>query len=369
MPGKDTQTQNQNSVTSPYEPTKPLLQDILNKYGSMNTSVTPGQSSALTNLSTAASGIPNFGNSSSDAIKNLFGSSTAPQVGMLGDAYRTLQGNLGSTASGAGLNPYSTPGFSDAINTMTNDITNQTKGVFAGSGRDPSGAGSFAQSLGRGLTQGIAPTIANQYNQNAARMDAANNTLFGGAGSTATGITGQQQVPLTNAANAVGLLPAAAQAYLAPGTAQLGAANAQFQQPYGNLSALLNPVAGIAGLGGQSSGTSTTTQPQNTLSNILGGALGGTGILSATGAFGPAGWLPALSDERAKDDIEPVGKLNDGQKVYRYKIKGSPKTEIGLLAQEVGRRNPDAVGHIGMGLLGVDYHRATDKAAAMERAA
>jgi hypothetical protein len=61
-------------------------------------------------------------------------------------------------------NPYNTPGFSDAINTMTSDITNQVNGSFAGAGRDFSGANQMA--LGRGLTSGLAPTIAAQYNQN-----------------------------------------------------------------------------------------------------------------------------------------------------------------------------------------------------------
>jgi hypothetical protein len=93
------------------------------------------------------------------------------------------------------------------------------------------------------------------------------------------------------------------------------------------------------------------------MSNILGGGMGALGMLSM------------LSDERAKDNIEKVGKLDDGQAVYRYNYKGSPVTHIGLLAQEVAKHNPSAVSHMGMGLLGVDYHRATDKAAAMERAA
>lgn len=356
MPGQDQKTTTQNSVSAPWAPAQPMLQDLLSKYGGQNTDVTAGQTGALSNLTSAASGIPNFGASSSDAIKNLFGSSTAPQVGMLSDAYKTLQGNLGATASGANLDPYSTPGFSDAIKTMTSDITNNVKGVYAGSGRDPSGAGSFAQSLGRGLTQGIAPTIANQFNTNASRMDAANNTIFGGAGSTATGITGQQEVPLTNAANAIGMIPNASTAYTTPGATQLGAANAAYQQPWTNLAALLNPVAGIAGLGGQNSGTSTTTQPQSTLSNVIGGTSAGVGLLSL------------LSDKRAKEEIAPIGMLNDGQTVVRFRYKGDAPMRIGLLAQDVAEREPEAVTNVG-GMLTVDHRKATERAAEMGRAA
>jgi lysozyme family protein len=50
------------------------------------------------------------------------------------------------------------------------------------------------------------------------------------------------------------------------------------------------------------------------------------------------------SDRRLKDNIEPIGKLFDGQNVYRYNFKGDDKKQIGLMAQEVEKRYPDAVG-------------------------
>lgn len=335
-----------------------MLMDLLNRYGGQSTDVTAGQRDAIGNLTSAASGIPNFGASSSDAIKNLFSSSTTPQVGMLNDAFTRLRTNLDPTARGENLDPYSTPGFSDAIARMTRDITNNTKAVYAGSGRDPSGAGSFAGSLGRGLTEGIAPVIANQYNTNAARMDSANNTLFGGAGSTASGVTGLNQIPLTNAAGAVGLLPGAASAYTVPGTTQLGAENTAFQQPWTNLAALLGPLAGIAGLGSQSTGqgTSDTTQQHSVLSNIIGGATGAAGIASLL-----------RSDKRAKEEISSIGMLNDGQEVVRFRYKGSPTMRIGLLAQDVADFEPDAVYNVG-GMLSVDHRKATDRAAEIGRA-
>lgn len=354
MPGQTQQTQqtSQNTTTNPYAPTQPALQKLIDQYGQQSTDVTGAQKSALDNLTSSASGIPNFGSNASGAVSNLFNSSTAPQVGMLQGALGSLQGQLGGAANPANNNPYNTPGFSDALKTMTQDITNSTKGVYAGSGRDPSGAGSFAQSLGRGLTQGEAPTLANQYNTNVANQQGAASTLFGAAGNTASGITGQQQVPLANASNAIGLLPGAATAYTAPGATQLGAANTAYQTPYGNLAQMLAPISGIAGLGGQStgSGTSTTTQPQNMWSNIMAGGLG----LSAL-----------LSDERLKENKREVGKLHDGQKIYAYNFKGSPRTEIGLLAQKVKKTHPEAVGMLG-GMMTVDYGKATKDA---ERAA
>ena len=66
-----------------------------------------------------------------------------------------------------------------------------------------------------------------------------------------------------------------------------------------------------------------------------------------------------MSDERLKEGIAPVGKLNDGQTVYSYRYKGDPRTQIGLLAQEVERVHPDAVARHPSGLRMVDYRRAT----------
>jgi endosialidase-like protein len=116
----------------------------------------------------------------------------------------------------------------------------------------------------------------------------------------------------------------------------------------------------------QGSGTSTTTMPQSTFGNILGGLLGGTGLLSNMGAFGPSGWLLS-SDERVKDDVEEVGKMHDGQSIYRFRYKGDPTMRIGLLAQEVAEHEPDAVHKLPIGILAVDHKLATDRAVRMGR--
>jgi hypothetical protein len=79
----------------------------------------------------------------------------------------------------------------------------------------------------------------------------------------------------------------------------------------------------------------TGTPASNSTSSFLGGGLGIAGLgLQAASLF---------SDERLKDDITPVGKLADGQNVYSYRYKGSPTTQIGLLAQEVEQLHPEAV--------------------------
>ena len=88
------------------------------------------------------------------------------------------------------------------------------------------------------------------------------------------------------------------------------------------------------------------------------GLLGG--VLGAGASLGGA--YMKYSDERLKENIEPVGELFDGQGVYRYNYKGDPTPQIGLMAQEVLEDHPDAVADIG-GFLAVDYLKATDYAA------
>ena len=94
-----------------------------------------------------------------------------------------------------------------------------------------------------------------------------------------------------------------------------------------------------------------------------GGGGGSSGLGDAIKVAGQVASLFAMSDARLKDNIEPVGKLYDGQPVYRYDMNGGP-TQIGLMAQEAGLRRPDAVGERG-GYMTLDYDRATEDAAGL----
>lgn len=87
----------------------------------------------------------------------------------------------------------------------------------------------------------------------------------------------------------------------------------------------------------------------------------GTGALSgSTTTTTQPGSL--FSDERLKEDIEPIGKTFDGQNIVKFRYKGDKKTQIGLIAQDVEKKHPNAVGLAG-GYRTVDYDKATDDAA------
>jgi hypothetical protein len=192
----------------------------------------------------------------------------------------------------------------------------------------------------------------------------------------------------TSAANqAAGLLPSVDALRYAPASNLLQVGGLQQQQAQQNLEAAqqyfqdqqqtpwqaLSQFAAFPTAIGSQGGTSVTQGTQKTetsgpsaLQSILG--LGTSLLGLGTGMGGTLGGtaLKSLfaSDERLKEDVRPVGELDDGQKVYSYRYKGDDRTQIGLLAHEVAEKRPDAVGLIGLGdLMGVDYGKATDDAA------
>ena len=94
------------------------------------------------------------------------------------------------------------------------------------------------------------------------------------------------------------------------------------------------------------------------VAQFLAGIAEGTGALSGstTTTTQPAGFF---SDERLKEDVKKIGKTNDGQPIYSYKYKGDDRTQIGLMAQDVEKTHPEAVGLMS-GYKTVDYKKATE---------
>lgn len=86
----------------------------------------------------------------------------------------------------------------------------------------------------------------------------------------------------------------------------------------------------------------------------------GTGALSGstTTTQQPGGFF---SDKRLKKDVKEIGETHDGQPIYSYKYKGDDRTQIGLMAQDVEKKHPEAVGVMG-GYKTVDYKKATEDA-------
>ena len=140
------------------------------------------------------------------------------------------------------------------------------------------------------------------------------------------------------------------QAGLTGAQAQLQAGAAQQQTQQAALSALYNQYLQQQGYPFQ-------------VAQFLGNIAMGTGALSGSGTTQtqPSSFF---SDERLKDNIQPIGETYDGQKIVKFNYKGNPQKQIGLVAQDVETKHPEAVGLAG-GFKTVDYDAATKDAASM----
>lgn len=126
----------------------------------------------------------------------------------------------------------------------------------------------------------------------------------------------------------------------------------------GNIGALANQFDAlkVGSLGGQTGAGFQDTynqkfnadQQRAQAKNAMWGTIGSLAG-SAIGLF---------SDARLKENIVPVGKLDNGLTVYLFNFKGDNKKQIGLIAQEVKEVIPEAVSEKD-GYLTVNYELAT----------
>ena len=201
------------------------------------------------------------------------------------------------------------------------------------------------QLTGGQLYSGIASDAYNQamaaaQQQQGVGLEAAqaNRAALQQTGSTLAGLgTGAQQAALTGAQAQLG----AGQVEQQTGQAGLTALYNQFLQQQSYPFQVAQFLANIAeGTGALSGSTTTQTAPQS-----------------------------IFSDERLKEDMEPVGVGFDGANIYRFRYRGDPTFRVGFSAQEIARLHPEAVQVHPSGFLMVDYGRATEAAAGFARAA
>lgn len=72
------------------------------------------------------------------------------------------------------------------------------------------------------------------------------------------------------------------------------------------------------------------------------------------GLFGMGAAL--ISDEDAKTDARRVGKTDEGVPIYTYRYKAGGPRQMGVMAQDMQKKNPSAVQRVGE-MLAVDYGR------------
>jgi hypothetical protein len=259
MGGSTTSTNTQSSQTAPWLPAQGTLTGILSQLNGYlpNTGITGAQNNAINAIEGNANSTAQFAPAVNNVTSSLLaGGGALNQAPAVQAAYDQFKAQTNPLAGNTNYNPYNTPGFSDAINTLTSDITNQVNGQFAAAGRDLSPANS--QYLARGITQGVAPVIASQYNQNVQNQQNAAGNLYN-AGNTSAGIlSGLQQQQLANETAGVNNISAGLQATNSGPLATLAAESEKLGIPLQNLGLLANIGIPIAGLGSQSTGQSQT---------------------------------------------------------------------------------------------------------------
>jgi hypothetical protein len=231
----------------------------------------------------------------------------------LNNAFNSLSGNLGADLGAARAynnnlltSDYAPNPFLDSMIAQTDaSVMDRVNAQFSRAGQ----VGSSAQigSLGRELANA----------ENNLRFTDYNTWL------------GNQNTAVQNAAN----LSNAANAQYQPRAGRGGAASTAGTS---NATGLANAMAGLMG------GYNTTTGTQTSgggLGRILGSALGAV----------------IASDRRLKRDVVKVGELADGLGVYDYRYAWSDAPQRGVMADEVARLRPWALGPEIGGFATVDY--------------
>lgn len=296
-----------------------------------------------------------------------------------------------------------------------NPINQAATGLMAQSAQQVNPSDLNAQSINKylspylGTVLGSTEALINQQNQQAqqgALGTAINSGAFGGdrTGIAAANLNQQQELAAGNIYSGI-----ANQGYQsALGTAQQQQ-GVNLSAGQANRAALANAAQGLAGIGstayGESANTATglaglgtgaqgaalqgaqaqigagtlqqqTQQAKDTalynqflqqqsypfqIGQWLANISEGTGALSGsnTTTTQPGGFF---SDKRLKHDIKKIGKTYDGQHIYSYKMHGDDRTHVGLIAQEVEKKHPEATGVAGNYKI-VDYGKATEDAA------
>ena len=190
--------------------------------------------------------------------------------------------------------------------------------------------------------QAISPLYQQNYNQALATAQQQQGVGLGAAQAN--------RANLQNVAQGLASLGTnAQQAGLAGAQAQMGAGQAQQQTQQAGLQALYNQ---------SQQQQAYPFQVAQFLANIAEGTGAVSGNTTTSTTTGGGGFF---SDKRLKENVQKVGKTNDGQPIYRFNYKGDPRTQIGLMAQDVEKSHPDAVGLAG-GYKTVDYKKATQGA-------
>jgi hypothetical protein len=269
MGGTSKQSTTQSSTTEPWKDAQPALQGILGQLSTNlgNTGLTGAESGALDTLQRNAGQASQFAPAITNFANNLLsGGNAGAESGNIQNGLSTFQNQLTPYANGSMIG--NNPALKAQLDTIMSDVGNNINGQFAAAGRDFSGANQ--QAYGRGVAQGIAPVLASQYNQDVANQINAAGQLYGAQNTTSGLLAGLNQQSLANQQAGVTAAGQATDAANAGANQTLAAEAARRGIPVQALGLLAQIGIPIAGLGGQSTGQSTTTQQMSPVQQFMG---------------------------------------------------------------------------------------------------
>ena len=247
------------SQTTPYGPATEPMNSLIGKLGDINPSLTGAETGALDAMSANASAGNPFSGQINGVASGLLGGGP-DRSGMVNDAYSQYQNALAPTARGDFVNPESNPQLQGYLSTIQNDVSNRVNGMFAGAGRDFSGA--HMSTLGRGIAAGTAPVLYDAYSQARNQQLGAQDKMFGAGGQTAGLLSGLDQTKFGNQIAGIGAAGDALKANDSPFMQTLAIEAQRRGIPMESIKSLLGPLAGVAAAFGTQTGTGTQSGTQ-----------------------------------------------------------------------------------------------------------
>lgn len=279
-------------------------------------------------------------------------------------------------AANSNPDPSQNPYIMDLIKQQGLGANQIVAGNFNHGGRY--GSGAQAAAAGTAITNAQLPTLAAQYNTDM-QNKLTSAALLPNAGTTQD----TQNLSRAQATGTVG------DAYASDAQKAINEAMQRYQYANGGgqsqlLQNYIKQISGLPNSGGTTTGTTSVSGKSQGLGGMIGninaglGAIGGLGsglqsflgsgsnfsnaVGSATGLgslFADAGgWLGNTyygSDQRLKENIQLVGQEN-GHNVYEFEYRsGSGQRYRGVMAQEVLKKNPEAVVYDSSGYMKVNY--------------
>ena len=274
-------------ATNPWAAAQPYLSGILAQLQGQlpATSLTPTESSALTGLADSSGYIRQFLPGATSLATDLLAGGGADRSPVALDAYNQYLARLAPTAQGDYLDPAKNPWFNTVTGTIGTDVENRLKAMYAGSGRDPSGAGNYGYRA--------AFPRARRRCSPMPTTPSASGSLYGAGGTTAGLLSNLDQTRLANRQAGLGVAQTGQAFASDPFNTQLAAEAARRNIPLSTLQTLVQMGVPIAGLGSSYSGTTAGTQTGAQAGSTSGQKSGTeTSATTTSTPFNPLSLLP-----------------------------------------------------------------------------